>query len=159
MCKNNCIRCEKNIVEGEIVCKICDQDVCYQCENKGYKCDTGYGNVDIRICDENNICPVCNSDPNGEHKRWFINYLETHKECDKCKWVIDVDDECYKCKEEDDVYEDWIEQCKELKKKRIDNRVFGDITRYHVNCINIDDDDTVYYSSDYSSETDIDEVD
>lgn len=154
MCNTKCIKCDDRIKEGRLVCKICDGDVCYDCEHMGYKCDTGYGDVDIRICDENNICPVCHSDPNGEHKEWFINYMETHKECEKCKWVIGIDDEdCDKCvereeqEEENDDRPSAEEFFKKLRTERIKRRAFRDLTNRFINCNNTNYESESYYDS------------
>lgn len=41
-----------------------------------YKCDTGYGENRIRFLDIDGHCPVCDSDPREEHRRWFEDYCD-----------------------------------------------------------------------------------
>lgn len=66
--------------------------ICPQCEGN-YKCDTGYGENRERVLVDGE-CPVCDSDPNGEHKEWFINYMETYYECNKCGEVVPRGEDC-----------------------------------------------------------------
>ena len=61
---------------------------CDQCDGN-YKCDTGYGENRGREMDDGE-CPVCDSDPNGEHQDWFIDYLG-YKDCYYCGVIEECD--------------------------------------------------------------------
>ena len=74
-------------------------DICKNCEGS-YKCDTGYGENRTRYLVDGE-CPVCDSDPHGDHREWFENYCGYNYEeeeeeeeeeegiCLECGWKKD----------------------------------------------------------------------
>ena len=115
MCKKYCLKCEMTKVQEGDFCKECLENACEGCIGI-YKCDTGYGENRVRFIDENECCPVCNSDPKGEHREWHINYAETQldEESDEeyeseLESEIDLDEE-----DSDEEMEEMRQQINEL---------------------------------------------
>ena len=69
---------------------------CNRCEGN-YKIDLGNGESRTREL-EGGECPVCDSDPNGEHRDYFIDYLGW-VECEKCESITETG-ECEECDED-----------------------------------------------------------
>ena len=95
---SDCMICKKEYIceDGEKVCNDCLSLVCEKCEGN-YKCDTGFGENRIRV-KMFGKCPVCDSDPNGEHQEWFECYLG-YDVCEDCGVLHQGGNKCEDCED------------------------------------------------------------